>query len=85
MEINNLRTNRDPNDGHKMTGPKEFTKAIKECKDESENYNYREAGVEYAQKFKIHYGCSKFYLYGLFRKDHWSKKQATISVLKNSN
>lgn len=79
--IDNLKTNRYPNDVHKMTGPAAYSLAIKECKKNSLQNNFREIGIDYEGKFKFHYRLSKFFLYGMFRKDHWRKMQLEMPIL----
>lgn len=80
--LENLKDNKYPNDVHKMTGPSAFTLSIKECLKESSDINYRQVDVDYGGKFKFHYRFSKFFLYGIFRKNHWKKRQMETSVLK---
>jgi inositol phosphorylceramide mannosyltransferase catalytic subunit len=82
MVVDNLKANRYPNDGHKMTGPTVYTQAIKECLHESNTIAYRQLDVDYDGNFKFHYRFSKFFLYGLSRKNHWKKMQLTTPVLR---
>jgi hypothetical protein len=81
MIIENLKTNKYPNDVHKMTGPAAYSKAIRECINVSQNCNYREIGVDYEGKFKFHYRFSKFFLYGFFSKKSLEKNaKRNISI-----
>ena len=52
-----------------MTGPSAYTKAINECKQVEPQYNYREVGSDYEGNLKFHYHFSKFFLYGIFKKN----------------
>jgi inositol phosphorylceramide mannosyltransferase catalytic subunit len=78
--LENLKENKYPNDVHKMTGPAAYSTAIKECMHHSPNINFRQLGVDYDGKFKFHYRFSKFFLYGLFRKNHWRNEQTKKSI-----
>ncbi len=81
--IENLKNNTYPNDVHRMTGPSAYSMAIKACLQDAPNTNYRQFGIDYDGKFTFHYRFSKFFLYGLFKKNHWRKQQAKISILKD--
>jgi mannosyltransferase OCH1-like enzyme len=80
---NNIKENKFPHDVHAMTGPTAYSLAIRECLKESSDIQYREIGIDYEGCFKFHYRMSKFFLYGLSRKNHWKKQQLTKTVLKN--
>jgi hypothetical protein len=80
--MENLRENKYPNDVHKMTGPSAYSKAIQECLKESGDIEYRQVGVDYDGAFQFHYRMSKFFLYGLSRRNHWKKQQISRPVLK---
>jgi inositol phosphorylceramide mannosyltransferase catalytic subunit len=82
MVIDNLKNNRFPNDVHKMTGPTAYTLAIKECLKGSALVAHRVMGFDYNGNFKFHYSMSKFFFYGLSRKDHWKTQQQTKPVMK---
>jgi inositol phosphorylceramide mannosyltransferase catalytic subunit len=82
--VENLKENKHPNNGHKMTGPTVYSEAIKECINQSPNINFRQLGVDYDGHFKFHYRFSKFFLYGLLRKNHWQNQQTKMSILKNT-
>lgn len=79
--INNLKENKYPNDVHRMTGPTAYTVAINECINESSTIQYRQLGVDYDHMLKFSYPMSKFFLYGLSRKNHWKKQLTTRTVL----
>lgn len=80
--INNLKENKYPHDVHLMTGPAAYSLAIRECIKDSSKIEYRQLGVDYDNNFKFSYPMSKFFLYGLSRKNHWKKNQTTKTVLK---
>jgi inositol phosphorylceramide mannosyltransferase catalytic subunit len=82
LVIDNLKNNSFPNDVHKMTGPTAFTTAIGECIKETPAVPYRLMGFDYNQNFKFHYSMSKFFFYGLSRKNHWKTEQQTKPVMK---
>ncbi len=81
--INNLKENKYPHNVHQMTGPTAYSLAIRECLKASPTTKYREIGPDYEDNFKFHYSTSKFFLYGLSRKDHWRKQQMNRSILKD--
>lgn len=83
MVIDNLKENRYPHSVHQMTGPTVYGCAIRECLKESSQIQYRQLGVDYEDNFKFHYSTSKFFLYGLSRKNHWKKQQLTRTILKD--
>ncbi|MEP7195415.1 MAG: glycosyltransferase [Saprospiraceae bacterium] len=80
--IDNLQENKYPNNVHMMTGPGAYSYAIKECLKESSNVPFRQLGIDYEGAFKFHYRMSKFFLYGLSRKNHWKKQQMSTPLLK---
>lgn len=84
MEImlENLRKNKYPYDVHRMTGPTVYTDAIEICLKESSDIKYRQMDVDYDKKLKFSYRMSKFFLYGISRKNHWKKVADTKTVLK---
>ena len=82
--LDNLKSNRYPNDIHSMTGPAAFTTAINECLNGSNSIQYRELGPDYDGNFKFHYRFSKFFLYGIHRKNYWRRQQQEIPLLKGS-
>jgi hypothetical protein len=67
-----------------MTGPAAFTTAINECLNGSNSIQYRELGPDYDGNFKFHYRFSKFFLYGIHRKNYWRRQQQEIPLLKGS-
>jgi len=79
--LNNIKENKYPHDVHKMTGPSAYSLAISECLIESPNIQYRQLGVDYDSMFRFSYPMSKFFLYGLSRKNHWKKQLTTGTVL----
>lgn len=79
--LDNLRENRFPNDVHQMTGPSAFSKAISACIHTSSAIGYRQLGVDYDGKCRFHHRFSKFFLYGLRRKNHWKKQQIAKSIM----
>lgn len=80
--IENLQMNRYPHDVHKMTGPTAYSQAIKECLKESSDIEFRQLGIEYDGTINFHYRTSKFFLYGISKKEHWKKLQKTRTILK---
>ncbi|MBN2664295.1 MAG: hypothetical protein JXR68_11650 [Bacteroidales bacterium] len=82
LVIDNLQKNKFPFDVHKMTGPTVYTEAIRSCINVLPNIEYRELGVDYDKKLKFSYRMSKFFLYGISRKNHWKTLSKTIPVLK---
>jgi mannosyltransferase OCH1-like enzyme len=85
LVINNLKENKFPYQVHKMTGPSVYSLAISECLKESPNIPYRQIGVDYDNKVKFSYRMSKFFLYGLSRKNHWKTQSKTTTVLKEDS
>jgi mannosyltransferase OCH1-like enzyme len=82
MVIENIRANKYPHDIHRMTGPTVYTEAIRNCIKESPNIAYRQTGEDYDNKLKFSYRMSKFFLYGISRKNHWKTLSKIESVLK---
>lgn len=83
LVIENLKLNQYPYDVHKMTGPAVYTDAIRACLKHNSDIKYRETGVDYDNKLKFSYSMSKFFLYGLSRKNHWRTVAKTVPVLKS--
>lgn len=81
LMIDNIKENKYPNDVHRMTGPTVYTDAILACIKEEE-VEYRELDVDYDEKLKFSYRMSKFFLYGIKRKNHWKTLSKTTTVLK---
>jgi mannosyltransferase OCH1-like enzyme len=79
--LDNLKSNRYPHDIHSMTGPAAFTTAINECLIGSTPIQYKELGPDYDGNFKFHYRFSKFFLYGVQRKNYWRKQQEAKPIL----
>lgn len=80
--ISNIRENKYPYQVHKMTGPSAYSSAIRDCLKKSPDIPYRQIGMNYDRKVKFSYRMSKFFLYGLSRKNHWKTQEKTIPVLK---
>ncbi|HNP94123.1 MAG TPA: glycosyltransferase [Cyclobacteriaceae bacterium] len=76
--IDNINTNRFPNDVHQMTGPSAYSLAIRECLAENPKIDYREVGVDYDGYFKFKHPLNKL-LYS--RKEHWKVTQQKQSVI----
>ncbi len=83
LMLENIRTNRYPNDVHRMTGPTVYTLAINECLGQDHTIPYRLMGIDYEGCFKFHYAMSKFFLYQ--GDEHWKKAQVTQGVLKQNS
>lgn len=81
--IKNLKENKYPYDVHKTTGPSAFTEAIKACLSEFPAIKYTQLGADYDQKVQFSYPMSKFFLYGLSRKNHWKKQIKSNKILKD--
>lgn len=79
--LDNIRTNRYPNDVHKMTGPAAYTLAINQCLEKNPNIEHRVCYVEYAPYLKDKYKLAKFFLYKN-KSNHWKKLQFKQQVLK---
>ncbi len=82
LMINNLKENRYPYDVHRMTGPTVYSEAIRQCLEMAPDIEYRETGVDYDGKLKFSYRMSKFFLYGISRKNHWKNISRHKPVLK---
>lgn len=82
LMLDNLRQNKYPYNVHKMTGPTVYTEAINHCLKENSNIPYRLTGVDYDRKLKFSYSMSKFFLYGISRKNHWKTLSREVPVLK---
>ena len=81
--LENLRENKFPNDVHKMTGPTVFSEAIRACVAEMPSVKYREMGIDFEGHVKFSYPMSKFFLYGISRKNHWKKQIQQQKVLSS--
>ncbi len=77
--VSNIKSNRFPNDVHKMTGPTVYSGAIKACINENKSINYRIFGVDYEGKIKFKYWLSGF---SFSKKEHWRTSQQKRGVLK---
>jgi len=82
LMVDNLQNNKYPYDVHRMTGPTVYSEAIRQCLEESPNITYRQIGVDYDKKLKFSYRMSKFFLYGVSRKNHWKSLSKIEPVLK---
>jgi mannosyltransferase OCH1-like enzyme len=76
--LDNIATNRFPNDVHQMTGPSVYSAAIRECIQEDSNAVYRIEGIDYNGYFKFKHPFNKL-LYQ--RREHWKKTQTKQSVI----
>jgi len=79
--IQNLKENKYPYNTHKMTGPAAYTEGINSVKQNVENL-YRELSFDYANNVEFSYPMSKFFLYGISRKNHWKKQAQHKPILK---
>ncbi len=79
--LDNIRTNRYPNDVHKMTGPTVYSNAIKQCIKEDTTIPYRLLGIDYEGKIKFKYWLSGF---SFNKKEHWRVSERKRGVLKNA-
>lgn len=77
--LNNISTNRFPNDVHRMTGPSVYSEAIRECLEEDASINYRTLGIDYNGYFKFKHPLNKLLYQG---REHWKKTQLKQSVIK---
>ncbi len=82
LMIDNLKENKYPYNVHRMTGPTVYTEAIFSCLEEQPNIKYRQLEADYENKLKFSYSMSKFFLYGVRRKNHWKKISKEKTVLK---
>ena len=78
----NIRKNKYPKDIHKMTGPSVYSRAISDCLKESKNISYRQISKDYEDKVKFSYRLSKFFLYGISRKNHWKTLSKNTTILE---
>lgn len=80
LTLDNIRTNRYPNDVHQMTGPSVYTIAIEESIKANPDIAHRVLGIDYQGHIKPKYKLSKFFLYkpGM----HWKDEQKIKPVLK---
>lgn len=85
LVMNNIRENKHPYHVHQMTGPSVYSLAIRDCLQKSPNIPYRQIGMNYDAKVKFSYRMSKFFLYGLSRKNHWKTQEKTTPVLKEES
>ncbi len=76
----NIRTNKYPNDVHRMTGPTVYTQAINKVLSEYPATPHRILGTDYNGYLKVKYKLGKFFLYQ--KGTHWKKQQLTRSVLR---
>ena len=76
--IDNIRTDKYPNDVHKMTGPTVYRQVLNSCLNENSSHLYREFGVDFEGKIKF-----KYWLSGLSfrRKEHWRQSQKKRPIL----
>ena len=81
LMISNLKQNAYPYDTHKMTGPTVFTKAIRDCMAKETKVDYRILGTDFDNNVKFSFLGSKTVLYGIFRKKHWKKMGAKVTVM----
>lgn len=81
LMLDNIRNNKYPYDVHKMTGPTVYSDAIEICLKENPNISYRQMDVDYDRKLKFSYRMSKFFLYGISRKNHWKTLSKKVPVL----
>lgn len=77
--LDNISTNRFPNDVHRMTGPSVYSEAIRECIKEDPNIRYRTFGIDYNGYFKFKHAFNKLLYQG---REHWKKTQLKQSVIK---
>ncbi|MCF6353455.1 MAG: hypothetical protein L3J06_10630 [Cyclobacteriaceae bacterium] len=77
--LDNIRTNRYPNDVHKMTGPTVYSNAIKQCIKEDTTIPYRLLGIDYEGKITFKYWLSGF---SFNKKEHWRVSEKKRGVLK---
>ena len=82
LMIDNLKENKYPYNVHQMTGPTVYTESILSCLEELPNVKYRQLEVDYENKLKFSYSMSKFFLYGIRRKNHWKTIANEKTVLK---
>jgi inositol phosphorylceramide mannosyltransferase catalytic subunit len=85
LMLANLRENKYPYDVHRMTGPTVYSEAITACLKECPEVAFRQMDVDYDNKLKFSYRMSKFFLYGISRKNHWKTLSKSEPVLKLDN
>lgn len=79
MVIDNLKHNRHPHDGHKMTGPTVYTAAVNACIAEGITDEYRIWGVDYNGFLNPRHPLRKM----LYKKgEHWREAQRLRPILK---
>ena len=81
LMIDNIRENKYPYDVHRMTGPTVYSEAIEICLKENPNISHRQLDVDFDKKLKFSYNMSKFFLYGISRKNHWKTLADVTPVL----
>ncbi len=79
--LDNIRTNRYPNDVHKMTGPTVYSTAIKQCMKEDATIPYRILGIDYEGKITFKYWLSGF---SFNQKEHWRVSEKKTGVLRSN-
>lgn len=79
--VDNIENNRFPNNVHGMTGPGQYTIAIKDVIAKDPGVAYRTVGPDYAPMMKFKYKLGKLLIYK-DRSNHWKKLQERIPVLK---
>lgn len=77
--LDNIASNRFPNDVHRMTGPSVYSEAIRECMEEDAAISYRTLGIDYNGYFKFKHPLNKLLYQG---REHWKKTQLKQSVIK---
>jgi len=78
--LDNIRTNRYPNDVHKMTGPTVYSNAVKQCIKEDATIPYRILGIDYEGKITFKYWLSGF---SFNKKEHWRVSERKRGVLRS--
>ena len=79
--VDNISSNKFPNDVHRMTGPTVYTESIKECLAEDPTIAYRLLGTDYNGHLKVKYSLGKFFLYR--KGEHWKKQQKVKPLLRD--
>lgn len=77
--LDNIRTNRYPNEVLEMTGPNMYSRVLEECFKKHPTTAYRMFGVDYEGKVKFKYWLSGF---SFGNKEHWRVNQQKRGVLK---
>lgn len=76
--LENIATNKYPNDVHQMTGPSAYSLAIRECIQKDPSVPHRVLGVDYEGHLQFKYVFSSW----LSKKsEHWKKTQVHTPVL----